>query len=74
MQWSEVYAMDMFYSRFKKEGIFNRKLGLEYRRKVLEPGATLDGMQICTGFLGREPQVDAFLLSKGIAVPASQSN
>jgi Zn-dependent oligopeptidase len=31
----------MFETRFKKEGILNADIGLEYRRKILEPGGSI---------------------------------
>ncbi|XP_047661202.1 neurolysin, mitochondrial isoform X2 [Tachysurus fulvidraco] len=65
--WSEVYSMDMFFSRFKHEGIINPKVGKEYRRKVLEAGGSVDGMEILERFLGREPCQDAFFQCKGLA-------
>ncbi|KAF1743736.1 hypothetical protein MXB_5089, partial [Myxobolus squamalis] len=39
--WSDVFACDMFLSRFKKEGIFNLETGLSYRKNILEPGSTM---------------------------------
>ena len=64
--WAEVFGQDMF-SRFAEEGVLSPEVGMEYRRKVLEPGGTKDAYDLLHDFLGREPRNDAFLRKLGIA-------
>jgi thimet oligopeptidase len=63
--WSEVYAQDMF-TRFKKAGLTNPEIGLQYRHAILEKGNMEPSMDLLREFMGREPNSDAFFEKLGI--------
>lgn len=64
--WSKVFSSDMYASRFEAEGLDNPETGMSYRREILQPGGSRDGMESIRAFLGREPSPDAFLRSIGL--------
>jgi Zn-dependent oligopeptidase len=53
--WSIIYSYDI-YSIFKKNGIFNKKIGMNLRTKILEKGATKSGVELLIDFIGRKHQ------------------
>jgi thimet oligopeptidase len=63
--WSRVYGDDMF-TRFEGAGVLDRDTGRDYRRKILERGGSVDGDELVRSFLGREPNMDAFLREIGL--------
>ncbi len=63
--WSLVYASDMF-QRFKELGMLNPEAGRYYREKILARGGTMDGMDMVRDYLGREPDMSAFLKHLGL--------
>jgi thimet oligopeptidase len=64
-QWSLVYACDMF-QRFKELGMLDPKAGMYYRKKILARGGTTDGIELVKDYLGREPDMRAYLEHLGL--------
>jgi oligopeptidase A len=65
-KWAEVLDADAF-SRFKREGIFDRKVGGEFRERILAQGDSRDPMELFESFMGRKPRVEALLERQGLA-------
>lgn len=64
-QWSLVYASDMF-QRFKELGMLDPEAGMYYRKKILARGGTMDGLDLVRDYLGREPDMSAYLKHLGL--------
>jgi len=57
--WSNIYAYDVF-SIFEKNGILNKDIGLQLRRKILEKGASFETIEMLEEFLNRKTNNSAF--------------
>ncbi len=63
--WSLVYASDMF-QRFKELGMMSPSAGRYYREKILSRGGSVDALDMVRDYLGREPNMEAFLVHLGL--------
>lgn len=64
-KWAEVLAADA-YSRFRKEGVLNRRTGDDFRRFILSQGDSQPAADLYRQFMGREPNPDALLQTQGL--------
>jgi thimet oligopeptidase len=62
--WSQVFAQDMF-NHIKQYGLLNYEIGKQYIEKVIGKGGSVDPEILLEDFLGRKPNMQAFLKDRG---------
>ena len=61
--WADIIGDDLF-SRFENEGILSKKVGIDYKNKILSVGGSKDAEEMVQDFLGRKWSDEAFLNQK----------
>ncbi len=63
-KWAEVLDADAF-GRFKAEGVLSRKVGQEFKERLLSQGNSQDPMALFVAFRGRKPRSTRCSSAKG---------
>lgn len=63
--WSKVFALDMF-DYIKQYGLLNSTIGQHYIDTVISKGGSVEPDEILVNFLGRAPNMNAFLKDLGL--------
>jgi peptidyl-dipeptidase Dcp len=63
--WADVIVADAF-QLFKEKGIFDLATATSLRRNILERGGSEDAMVMYKRFRGREPDINALLVKRGL--------
>ncbi|MCH7716529.1 MAG: hypothetical protein IH876_10395 [Gemmatimonadetes bacterium] len=61
----EVLDADAF-TRFRDAGVFDRKVGEQFRQCILSQGDSKPPMELYKDFMGREPKLDPLLERQGL--------
>ena len=64
--WADVLASDAF-SRFAREGILNAGTGRAFREAILSKGNSAPPEALFRAFMGRDPDPEALLASRGLS-------
>jgi peptidyl-dipeptidase Dcp len=64
-KWAEVLDADAF-SKFQKNGIFDKATATSFRTNILSKGGTQDPSVLYKKFRGQDPTIDALLIRSGL--------